>query len=117
MLLFWHSYFTPGQMRLDGFFCEYESEDKFEFLHTIHEKGVRNIEMEATLFAAYTQRAGVKGINSHPYQTQVSAAIVCVALLNRMNGDQVNIPKELYVDYEERPFRLVTALIRRQLGI
>ncbi|KAK6025029.1 hypothetical protein OSTOST_09081, partial [Ostertagia ostertagi] len=45
------------------------------------------------------------------------AAIVCVALLNRMKGDQVKIPHDQYVEFEERPFRLVTALIRKQLGI
>lgn len=45
------------------------------------------------------------------------AAIVCVALLNRMNGDQIKIEHEQYVEYEQRPFRLVTAYIRKQLGI
>ncbi|PAV62214.1 hypothetical protein WR25_00793 [Diploscapter pachys] len=97
--------FYEGQMRLDGYFCEYTAEDKFAFLKLIHEKGVRNIEMESTCFASMTYRAGVK------------AAIVCVALLNRMNGDQIKIEHEQYVEYEQRPFRLVTAYIRKQLGI
>ncbi|VDM64319.1 unnamed protein product [Angiostrongylus costaricensis] len=97
--------FYEGQMRLDGFFCEFKPEDKMEFLKQIHEKGVRNIEMESTCFSAMTYRAGVK------------AAIVCVALLNRMKGDQVKIEHNVYLEYEERPFRVVTALIRKQLGI
>ncbi|RCN25711.1 hypothetical protein ANCCAN_28574 [Ancylostoma caninum] len=46
----------------------------------------------------------------------VSAAIVCVTLLNRMKGDQVIIEHDQYIEFEERPFRLVTALIRKQLG-
>ncbi|KAK6025030.1 hypothetical protein OSTOST_09082, partial [Ostertagia ostertagi] len=50
----------PGQMRLDGFFCEYKSDDKFNFLKRLHDKGVRNIEMESTCFASMTYRAGVK---------------------------------------------------------
>uniref|UniRef100_A0A7I5E9I9 PNP_UDP_1 domain-containing protein n=1 Tax=Haemonchus contortus TaxID=6289 RepID=A0A7I5E9I9_HAECO len=97
--------FYEGQMRLDGFFCEYKTEDKFHFLKRIHEKGVRNIEMESTCFASMTFRAGVK------------AAIVCVTLLNRIKGDQVKIPHDQYIEFEERPFRLVTALIKKYLGI
>ncbi|KIH59046.1 putative uridine phosphorylase [Ancylostoma duodenale] len=96
--------FYEGQMRLDGFFCEYNADDKFAFLRKIHDKGVRNIEMESACFASLTYRAGVK------------AAIVCVTLLNRMKGDQVKIEHDQYIEFEERPFRLVTALIRKQLG-
>ncbi|KAJ1348801.1 Uridine phosphorylase 1 [Parelaphostrongylus tenuis] len=97
--------FYEGQMRLDGFFCDYKMDDKMDLLKQIYEKGVRNIEMVCTCFLAMTFRAGVK------------AAIVCVALLNRMEGDQVKIDHNVYLEYEERPFRLVTALIRKQLGI
>ncbi|KAK6045037.1 hypothetical protein COOONC_17459, partial [Cooperia oncophora] len=53
--------FYEGQMRLDGFFCEYKSDDKYEFLKRLHDRGVRNIEMESTCFASMTYRAGVKG--------------------------------------------------------
>ncbi|CAI5445519.1 unnamed protein product [Caenorhabditis angaria] len=97
--------FYEGQMRLDGYFCDYKEEDKFAFLEKLYNLGVRNIEMESTCFASFTHRAGHR------------SAIVCVTLLNRMNGDQVKIEKEKYVEYEERPFRLVTALIRKQLAI
>lgn len=48
-----------------------------EYLNKCKEFGVVNIEMEATIFGALTHHAGIK------------AAIVCVALLNRLNGDQV----------------------------
>ncbi|KAK6745570.1 hypothetical protein RB195_011974 [Necator americanus] len=70
--------FYEGQMRLDGFFCEYKADDKFDFLNKIYEKGVRNFEMECTCFASMTYRAGVK------------AAIVCVAMLNRMEEDNLD---------------------------
>ncbi|VDK70499.1 unnamed protein product, partial [Cylicostephanus goldi] len=53
--------FYEGQMRLDGFFCDYKMDEKFEFLKKLHELGVRNIEMESTCFASTTYRAGVKG--------------------------------------------------------
>ncbi|EYC07188.1 hypothetical protein Y032_0071g513 [Ancylostoma ceylanicum] len=55
--------FYEGQMRLDGFFCEYNADDKFDFLRKIHDKGVRNIEMESACFASLTYRAGVKGLS------------------------------------------------------
>lgn len=39
--------------------------------------GVANIEMESTVFASLTHRAGIR------------AAVVCVTLVNRLNEDQV----------------------------
>ncbi|GMT29243.1 hypothetical protein PFISCL1PPCAC_20540, partial [Pristionchus fissidentatus] len=92
--------FYEGQMRLDGFFCEYTQQDKMSFLSDLHSRGVRNIEMESTAFAALTGRAGMR------------AAVVCVALLNRMIDDQVTISKETYIEYETRPFKLVSTFIR-----
>ncbi|VDP27675.1 unnamed protein product [Heligmosomoides polygyrus] len=97
--------FYECQMRLDGFFCDYSADCKFEFLKKLHAMGVKNIEMESTCFAAMTYRAGVK------------AAVVCVTLLNRMEGDQVKIDPKQYLDYEQRPFRLVTALVRKKLKL
>lgn len=70
--------FYEEQGRLDGAFCEFTLKDKMEYLKKIHDFGVMNIEMECTIFAALTHHAGIK------------SAIVCVALLNRMNGDQVS---------------------------
>lgn len=89
--------FYEGQGRLDGAFCEFTENDKMEYLEKLRDFGVVNIEMEgewntnqslrdlinfnflflATIFAALTHHAGIK------------AAIICVALLNRLNGDQV----------------------------
>ena len=66
-----------GQGRLDGAFCEFSEADKMAYLEKLRENGVVNIEMESTIFAALTYHAGIK------------AAVVCVALLNRLNGDQV----------------------------
>lgn len=71
------NFFLIGQGRLDGAFCDFTEQDKMDFLERCREIGVVNIEMEATIFSALTHHAGIK------------AAIVCVALLNRLNGDQV----------------------------
>lgn len=111
--------FYEGQGRLDGAFCEFSEQDKMDYLEKLQEFGVMNIEMEgkvvvsfnhcfnsdvdvfvlATIFAALTHHAGIKGKWSSKKVVQLSehknkfllitAAIVCVALLNRLNGDQV----------------------------
>jgi len=59
--------------------------------------------MERTIFAALTHHAGIK------------AAVVCVALLNRLNGDQVNAPKEVMHEWQQRPQILVSRYIRKVL--
>ena len=69
--------FYEGQGRLDGAFCDLAESEKTEYLNRLHDAGVRNIEMEATCFSALTHLAGIR------------AAIVCVAFLNRFEGDQV----------------------------
>jgi hypothetical protein len=66
-----------GQGRIDGALCEYSNEDRLDFLKKLKEAGVTNIEMEATAIGSLCSKAGVAG------------AIVCVALLDRLHGDQV----------------------------
>ncbi|VDD93207.1 unnamed protein product [Enterobius vermicularis] len=97
--------FYEGQSRLDGAFCDYTEKDKFDFLNELHSKGVRNIEMEATCFSAMTHRAGIK------------AAIVCTTILDRMKGDQVQVEHSDYLDYEMRPYNLVSEYIKKQTGL
>jgi len=46
-----------------------------EFLRKAQKKGVRNIEMESLQFGAFTGMIGVR------------AAVICVAFLDRLNGD------------------------------
>jgi len=71
--------FFEGQGRLDGALKTwYSEEDKMKFLHRAHDQGVRNIEMEATCFLGYWARLEC-----------VAATIVCPALLDRFQGDQV----------------------------
>lgn len=52
-------------MRLDGFFCDFNSEDKANFLNKLNSLGVLNIEMESTGFAAYTYRAKIPGFKKN----------------------------------------------------
>lgn len=97
--------FYEGQGRLDGAFCDFSESDKMEYLNKIHEFGVVNIEMESTIFAALTNHAGIR------------AAIVCVTLLDRLKGDQVNTPKEVMMEWQKRPQILVSRLIRKHLSL
>lgn len=96
--------FYEGQGRLDGAFCDFTESDKMDYLSKIHRFGVINIEMEATIFSALTHHAGIR------------AAIVCVTLLDRLKGDQVNTPKEVMNEWQKRPQILVSRLIRKHLA-
>ncbi|BFF92065.1 uridine phosphorylase 1 [Drosophila madeirensis] len=93
--------FYEGQGRTDGAICEYTAEDKMKFLHKCHDLGIRNIEMEASFFASVTQKIGVK------------AGDICVTLLNRLDGDQVNAEKK--EEFEHRPFLVVGRYIQHLL--
>ena len=74
------------------------------FLHKAYdEAGVRNIEMESTEFAAFCNRAGIP------------AAIVCAALLNRLEGDQVKETPEELAQYSDNAQTVVINYIRQQL--
>ncbi|KAJ8350223.1 hypothetical protein SKAU_G00253530 [Synaphobranchus kaupii] len=97
--------FYEGQGRLDGALCSFSTEDKLEYLHKAYDVGVRNIEMESTVFAAMCHTCGLK------------AAVICVTLLNRFEGDQINTPHEVMLEYQQRPQFLVSRLIRKRLGL
>ena len=95
--------FYLAQGRLDGYFCDYNVDDKMKFLEELHEFGVRNIEMEAHILSAFTFKAGFK------------CSIVCCALLNRLNGDQVLTPKATMKEWESYPLQIVSEYVRDQV--
>uniref|UniRef100_A0A8C3TT21 Uridine phosphorylase n=1 Tax=Catharus ustulatus TaxID=91951 RepID=A0A8C3TT21_CATUS len=97
--------FYEGQGRLDGALCSFSSEKKLEYLRRAYDAGVRNIEMESTAFAALCGLCGLK------------AAVVCVALLDRLEGDQIRASHEVLWEYQQRPQRLIAAFIRKRLGL
>jgi uridine phosphorylase len=71
--------------------CDSSEQDKLDFLKLAHDKGVRNIEMEATLFSAFTNHLNIE------------AADVCVALLNRLEGDQVAHSADTMAAFDSSP--------------
>ncbi|KAG9349235.1 hypothetical protein JZ751_027678, partial [Albula glossodonta] len=93
--------FYEGQGRLDGALCSFSTEEKLEYLRKAYEAGVRNIEMESTVFAAMCHVCGLK------------AAVICVTLLNRFEGDQITTPHEVLVEYQQRPQLLVSRYIKK----
>lgn len=97
--------FYEGQGRLDGAICEYDEEDKMAFLRKAHERGVRNFEMESTVFAAFAQRLGIR------------AAVCCVTLLDRMDGDQHPHTHEQLEAWDERPGDVILQYVKRELGV
>lgn len=97
--------FYEGQGRLDGAFDPgYTEDDKMEFLIRAHDVGVRNIEMEASAFAAFCLRAGIP------------AALVCAALVNRLDGDQVTSTPEQLAGYSKNAQDLVVRYLKKELG-
>lgn len=95
--------FYEGQGRLDGALCSYTEKDKQEYLRAAYAAGIRNIEMEASVFAAMCNACGLR------------AAVVCVTLLNRLEGDQISSPHEVLAEYQQRPQRLVGQFIKKRL--
>ncbi|NP_001011119.1 uridine phosphorylase 1 [Xenopus tropicalis] len=96
--------FYEGQARLDGAFCSYTEEEKMQYLKAAYDAGVRNIEMESSVFAAMCNISGLK------------AAVVCVTLLNRLEGDQISSSHEVLADYQQRPQKLVGFFIKKHLN-
>ncbi|KAG7279532.1 hypothetical protein CRUP_034633 [Coryphaenoides rupestris] len=95
---------SVSQARLDGAFCSYTEKDKQDYLAKAYASGVRNIEMEATVFAAMCKLGGLK------------AAVVCVTLLDRQQGDQVDSSHEVLKNFEKRPQILIGHFIKSQLA-
>mmetsp|Transcript_11139 Transcript_11139/g.18694 ORF Transcript_11139/g.18694 Transcript_11139/m.18694 type:complete len:82 (+) Transcript_11139:662-907(+) len=72
-----------------------------QYLKRGHEMGVRNIEMESLFFGAFCNKIKVRSM------------VVCTALLNRLDGDQVNSSMEQLQDYESRPVKLILEFIKQ----
>ncbi|CAJ0968817.1 unnamed protein product [Ranitomeya imitator] len=96
--------FYEGQARLDGAICSYTEEEKMQYLKAAYEAGIRNIEMESSVFAAMCNVSGLR------------AAVVCVTLLNRLDGDQISSSHDVLVEYQQRPQKLVGYFIKNRMS-
>merc|ERR1740139_1866620 len=98
--------FYEAQGRLDGALNTwYTEEDKLKFLKKAYKAGVRNVEMEAAAFGAFTQRAGVR------------ATMVCAVLVNRLgpNGDQITSTPEQLGEFSLNAQRVVAQWMEKAL--
>ena len=75
-----------------------------DHLHQLKDNGIVNIEMECTAIASLCHRTNVK------------CAVVCVTLLDRLHGDQVQISPEDYKAWSLRPQQLVAKFIKSELA-
>lgn len=96
--------FYEGQGRLDGAICEFDEHEKMEFLNRAYETGVRNMEMESTVFAAFTQKLGIR------------ASVCCVTLLDRLLGDQHPHTHEQLSAWDERPGDVIVRFVKKSVG-
>lgn len=96
--------FYEGQARLDGAFCSYTEKEKQNYLADAYAAGVRNIEMESSVFAAMCKLSNLR------------AGVVCVTLLDRQKGDQLTSSHDVMHSYQQRPQRLVGLYIKKKLN-
>ncbi|KAF4673110.1 Uridine phosphorylase 2 [Perkinsus olseni] len=91
---------TFAEGRTDGALTPwYTEEDKINFIHKMHDAGVRNIEMESVALMGFCQRA------------KIPAACVCVTLVNRLEGDQITSTKRQLAKFNEYSIRVVSNFI------
>lgn len=97
--------FYEGEARVDGAFCRFTEKEKLDYLKHLQAQGVANMEMEAIPFAALTHEAGIKAVD------------VCISYLDRLKGDQVNASKDLLVEWEKRPQKIVANFIKKKIQV
>ncbi|KAH9420887.1 Uridine phosphorylase 1, partial [Dermatophagoides pteronyssinus] len=97
--------FYESQLRIDGAICNHTMDDKFKRLDHLKKAGVVNIEMESLVFGSMC------------HYVNVDAAIICVTLVKRTDGDQVRVDKQDYHEMQQRPQRLVMDFIKQRLAI
>ena len=85
---------------MDGAVCDYSEQERLDYLKTLKQADIVNIEMECTALASLCLKTGIKG------------AICCVTLVDRLQGDQVNISTE---KYQERPRTVLFKFLRKKL--
>ncbi|MFY9231091.1 MAG: uridine phosphorylase [Candidatus Nanopelagicales bacterium] len=93
--------FFIEQFRLDGAIRTASAERKMEWLRWLDENGVRNVEMEGAMIAAYLNHWGFSRF-----------AMVCATLLNRLEGDQVHATPAQQREYNDRSGQVVFTYLR-----
>lgn len=85
--------FYEGQGRMDGAICEYSEEERNAFGIKCSQFEIVNFEMESHMFGAFTHKLGIKCLTC------------CVVLLDRLEGDSVNLTKKDKAELENTLFK------------
>lgn len=97
--------FYEGQNRLDGALPpSFTKKEREIYWQLAKERGVRNMEMEATKFAAFCIRAKIR------------AALVCSTLIDRLKGDQVDATPEELEEWSDHAQEVVMDHIKEILA-
>jgi uridine phosphorylase len=97
--------FYEGQGRLDGAIAEYTLEDKMAFLARAHAAGIKNIEMESDAIVAFCTKL------------HIPCAVICCAIVNRLQGDQVLSTPAQLVQYTENAVTTAIRFIQHRLRL
>ena len=93
--------FYEGQARFDGALTPpYTEQERELFWQMAQARGVKNIEMEATEFAAFCMRAKIR------------AAIINAVIIDRLKGDQVNSSPTELQQYSDNAQQIVLDFIK-----
>ncbi|MES1910370.1 MAG: hypothetical protein MHM6MM_002977 [Cercozoa sp. M6MM] len=95
--------FFEGQGRLDGAIADHGAEKRLEWLRSLKEHGVNTIEMEGLQLAAFG------------HHLNIPTGMVCVALLNRLDGDQVLAPHHDIVQWTGHARRVILEFIAQRV--
>ncbi|XP_076309029.1 uridine phosphorylase 1-like isoform X2 [Tachypleus tridentatus] len=96
--------FYEGQGRLDGAFCCYTEREKEDYLHHLQDVGVINIEMESLAFASVCNYCNLRG------------AVMCVSIIDRLQGDQIQANKATLEEWQRRPQEVAATFIKSRLA-
>lgn len=97
--------FYEEQGRTNGAICDHTLEDKARFLMVAKKQGVINSEMESNYLAAICSKVGI------------SFGIVCVALVNRLKKDKIEVSTEEIELYQRRLFWTNLLVVRHKMSI
>jgi uridine phosphorylase len=93
--------FFIEQFRLDGAITVTTKSEKTAWLQRLFDHGVRNIDMEGAMFAAYMNAWGFSEF-----------AMVCSTILDRLEGDQVTATGAELKMYDERSMNTLFTYLR-----
>ncbi|CAD7959120.1 unnamed protein product [Amoebophrya sp. A25] len=98
--------YYEGQGRVDGALATaYGEPEQQKFLQKLEQQGVVAMEMEANGFLSFFQRM------------QLPAAVIAVALLDRLKGDQHAESRDKIHEYSLRPLTVAVWYAREKMGL